>query len=82
MRIDQQNGTERDLFGIDAARVQAGIDFRITDMFAIGPVIGATLTKFVWDQRMEKEWSEIEDRDYSFHFNAGLMGRFDGPVGN
>jgi hypothetical protein len=82
MKVDAQSATDqRDLFGIDAARVQAGIDFRVTPTFAIGPVLGASLTKFVWDKRMDDEWNEIEDRDLNVHFNAGLMGRFDGPLG-
>jgi hypothetical protein len=81
-KVDTQSSTaKRDLFGIDAARVQAGIDFRVTPTLAIGPVFGASVTKFVWDQRMDGEWNEIEDRDLNIHFSAGLMGRFDGPLG-
>jgi hypothetical protein len=78
--IDAQYGNDRNLFGIDAARVQTGIDVRVSRMFSIGPVIGASVTKFVWDERMNDGWNEIDDRETSFHVSAGVMGRFDGPV--
>lgn len=78
LAIDENSTNDHTLFGVDLLRVQAGVDYRITPSFAIGPVISATATTFIKeDNVMTDGYESIDDRDVNFHFSAGLMGRFD-----
>jgi hypothetical protein len=76
--IDEDNAKERTLFGLDLLRVQAGVDWRVTPTFSMGPVISATATKYLSENNeMTSGYETIEDRDVNFNFAAGLQGRFD-----
>jgi outer membrane protein W len=76
--IDENNTNTTALRGIDLARVQVGVDYRISKSFAIAPVIGATATMY-FDQRtpMATGFHDIDDRNVSWMFTGGLLGRFD-----
>lgn len=62
--------------GIQLARVRAGLDFRIDKALAIGPVIGADATLFLFQDAPNVQTNIAEPRVSSFVY-GGLQGRFD-----
>jgi outer membrane protein W len=78
---DDNAGGEHVRFGLDVARLQAGVDYRITPTFALGPVVGVSATTFLREyDGMTDSSSDIDDPSLSFHVHAGLLGRFDTPL--
>jgi hypothetical protein len=77
--VDEHSANDHMLLGLDLARLQAGVDYRVTPTLSIGPVISATATTFIReDNSMTSGYEKInDDRDVNFNFSAGLMGRFD-----
>jgi hypothetical protein len=76
--VDENSTNDHMLFGFDLARLQAGVDYRVTPTLSIGPVISATATTFIKeDNVMTDGYRDINDRSVNFNFSAGLMGRFD-----
>lgn len=66
------------LQGLELARLQVGVDYRINDDIAISPVIGGSLNMFVsQDSAMTDDYTEIADKKVNFIGFAGLAGRFD-----
>ncbi|HEY4239353.1 MAG TPA: hypothetical protein VGM88_06030 [Kofleriaceae bacterium] len=69
------------LQGLELARVQLGIDYRISKNFAIAPVIGASAAMFLGENSpMTDSLVGIGDRTVHFYGWTGVQGRFD--VGN
>jgi hypothetical protein len=60
------------LHGFDLLGVSGGLDVRVDRHVALAPVIGATLTTFVWDRS-----TAIPDPRLSVFGFAGLQARFD-----
>lgn len=76
--IDENNTNTTALRGIDLARVQIGVDYRISKGLAISPVIGATATMYLEkDTPMTDGYRAIDDKHVSWTFTGGLLGRFD-----
>jgi hypothetical protein len=76
--IDENNTSTTTLRGLDLARLQVGVDYRVTPTFALSPVIGATATMYLdADTPMTDGFRELDDKQISWTFSGGLLGRFD-----
>ena len=62
--------------GFQLGRVRAGLDFRIADAVALGPMVGADATLFVF-QDFPSLQTNISDPTISTFIFAGVQGRFD-----
>lgn len=63
--------------GIELAKVQAGVDFRVTPSFYVGPTIGATATLYTHeDTAMTDGYESIDGKKVNLMFTAGVQGRF------
>jgi hypothetical protein len=76
--LDPDGGKATSLQGLDLARLQLGVDYRVTKEIAIAPVIGASLSTFVsQDSPMTTRYTEIQDKKVNVTGFVGLSGRFD-----
>jgi hypothetical protein len=76
--LDPDAGKVTSLQGLDLARLQVGVDYRVTRQIAIAPVIGASLSMFVsQDSPMTTSYAEIQDKKVNVTGFVGLSGRFD-----
>lgn len=76
--LDPGAGKVTSLQGLDVARLQLGVDYRVTKEIAIAPVIGASLSLFVsQDSPMTTSYTEIADKKVNVTGFVGLAGRFD-----
>ena len=76
--LDPDQGKQTSLQGLELARVQLGVDYRVSEDIAIAPVVGGSLTMFVsQDAPMTDGYTEIQDKKVGFVGFAGLAGRFD-----
>jgi hypothetical protein len=73
---DFGNGTYG-LQGLDLVRVRAGVDYRLSPNFSMGPVVGATLTDFLWSSPVGAGgYSRFYDNKLNTFVFAGIGGRF------
>lgn len=71
-------GKVTSLQGVDLARLQVGVDYRVTKEIAIAPVIGGSVSMFVsQDSPMTASYTEIADKKVNVTGFVGLSGRFD-----
>ena len=64
--------------GWDIARLQLGVDYRVSPQFALSPYAGAGVTTFFTQQlAAEQSFSNIHSPDANVWVMAGLQGRFD-----
>jgi len=64
--------------GWEIARLQAGLDYRISRNTAIGPVIGASVNTFFTNSTPETNgFDNVHNPRASFFFFSGIQGRFD-----
>jgi hypothetical protein len=76
--LSPETGKNTSLQGLELARLQVGVDYRISQDVAIAPVIGGSLNLFVsQDSPMTTDYTEITDKKVNFIGFAGLAGRFD-----
>ncbi len=76
--IDPSDGKATSLQGLELARLQLGVDYRVSKDIAIAPVIGGSLGMFVsQDSAMTDDYTEISDKKVNFTGFAGVAGRFD-----
>jgi hypothetical protein len=76
--LDPDEGKATSLQGLELARLQVGVDYRVSEDIAISPVIGASLSTFISeDSPMTTEYTEIDDKDVAITGFAGIAGRFD-----
>ena len=76
--LDPQDGKTTSLQGLELARLQLGVDYRVSKDVAIAPVIGGSLSTFIsQDSDMTTDLTEITDKKVNFTGFAGLSGRFD-----
>jgi hypothetical protein len=76
--LSPQSGKNTSLQGFELARLQVGIDYRVSKDVSIAPVIGGSLNMFVsQDAPMTTGYTEISDKKVNFIGFAGLAGRFD-----
>jgi hypothetical protein len=72
------DGVDRGLRGVDLARVQVGVDYRLSDSVSIAPVFGVTATMYGEEKDdMDDRFREIADKDVNYSFTGGVLGRFD-----
>lgn len=65
------------LHGLELARLQLGVDYRLSDTVSITPVIGGTVGMFVSeDSPMTDGHTEITGKEIHLTGYAGLSGRF------
>jgi hypothetical protein len=71
------------LQGLELAKLQLGVDYRVARAVAVSPVIGADLSMFLSESTpVSQSFSNITDPKVNTFVFAGLMGRFDIPVGS
>ena len=76
--LNPDAGKVTSLQGFDVARLQLGVDYRVTKEIAIAPVIGGSVSLFVSkDSPMTTSYTEIADKKVNFTGFVGLSGRFD-----
>lgn len=76
--LSPDQGKTTSLQGLDLARLQLGVDYRLSKDVSISPVIGGSLGLFVsQDSPMTTDLTEISDKKVNFTGFAGLAGRFD-----
>jgi hypothetical protein len=76
--LDPAAGKVTSLQGLDVARLQLGVDYRVTKEIAIAPVIGGSVSLFVsQDSPMTTGYTAIPDKKVNFTGFVGLSGRFD-----
>jgi len=64
--------------GLDLARLQVGVDYRVSPAFAVSPYLGASATMFLTQSLAQQSgFSNVHDPNVNFFFAGGLMGRFD-----
>ncbi len=76
--LTPSSGKTTALQGVELARLQVGVDYRITPDIAVSPLIGAALDMFVsQDSPMTTDYTEIQTKKVNFTGFAGIAGRFD-----
>lgn len=72
----REDGTSL-LIGAELARVQLGVDLRMSEDVAIVPMIGASASLYGAERTPMDGISELADKDISWTFTAGVAARFD-----
>jgi hypothetical protein len=76
--ISPEEGKTTSLQGLELARLQLGIDYRITRDVAIAPVIGGSLDMFLQESSpMTSGYTDLQTKKANFTGFAGVAGRFD-----
>jgi outer membrane protein W len=76
--INPDQGKTTSLQGLELARLQLGVDYRLSEDVSIAPVVGGSLGMFVsQDSPMTADATEITDKKVNFTGFAGIAGRFD-----
>ena len=76
--LSPQSGKNTSLQGLELARLQIGVDYRVDENVSISPVIGGSVNMFLSeDSPMSTGYTEIDDKKANFIGFAGLAGRFD-----
>jgi hypothetical protein len=71
------------LHGLELAKLQVGVDYRLGRAVAISPLIGADLSMFLTESSPSSPtFSNVTDPKVNTFVFAGLLGRFDIPVGS
>jgi hypothetical protein len=66
------NGTYG-LQGLDLVRLRAGLDYRVSSRFAVGPFVGVTLTDFLWREPVgASRYATIDDKKIAAFVFAGM----------
>jgi hypothetical protein len=64
--------------GLDLARLEVGLDYRVSDRLAVAPTVGLAFTQLLSEKRPGASgYSDIEDRKTGHFLFAGVNGRFD-----
>lgn len=75
--IDHGMGTHA-MQGLDLARFQVGVDYRVSPRFSVAPVLGVAATEFLKEKRPgATSYANVSDRKVSAFVFAGLSGRMD-----
>jgi len=75
------NQAETSLQGLQIARLQLGLDYRIDNAIAISPIIGADLSTFLSERTPTSGgFTNISNPNVDTFLFAGLQGRFDIPT--
>lgn len=65
------------LIGAELARVQLGVDLRMSESISIAPMIGASASLYGAQRTPMDGFSELSDKGIAWTFTAGVAGRFD-----
>jgi hypothetical protein len=69
------------LHGIELAKLQVGLDYRLTQGVAISPVLGADLSTFLTESAAGASgYQNVANPNVNAFFFAGVQGRFDIPT--
>ena len=75
--IDKAVGTDT-RHGLDLARLQVGVDYRVSPEFSIAPYVGASASLFLAQELAQQTaFSNVQDPNVNLFFFGGVMGRFD-----
>jgi len=75
--VNKPGGTDT-RHGLDLARLQVGVDYRVTPEFSIAPYLGASATVFLTQQLAQQtSFSDVHDPNVNFFLSGGIVGRFD-----
>jgi hypothetical protein len=78
MWLVPDEGKSTSVQGLEIARLQVGLDYRITPQIAIAPVIGASVSIYLTqDGPATTGYANIGSPQPNFFFFGGLMARFD-----
>lgn len=81
MWLNPQEGKVTSLQGLELARLQVGLDYRISPEIAISPVIGGSAGLFLsQNSQMTQNYDQLTNRKVNFTGFAGLAGTFDIPA--
>lgn len=75
--FNSSSGKTTSLQGLELARLQLGVDYRLSKDIAIAPVIGGSISTFISQDVTMTDFTEIDNKEVSFTGFAGLSGRFD-----
>lgn len=75
-----QGGGTYSEHGIEAARVRAGVDLRVSPAVAIGPVVGGSADLFLTQELPGGSWIRVRSSQLGESFFAGVRGTFDVPL--
>jgi len=76
-----QNAGNTSMQGIEIAKLQVGLDYRIDQVVSMGPVVGVDLSSFLTESTPESNGSRnISSPQVNTFLFAGLLGRFDIPT--
>lgn len=76
--LQRDDGKDTSLQGLEVARLQAGVDYRVLPSVAIAPVVGASASVFLTQDGPGMDgYQDIEDPKLNVFFFGGLQGRFD-----
>jgi hypothetical protein len=79
---DTNQGTAS-MQGLEVAKLQLGVDYRINSAVAISPVVGADMSVFLTQRAAgESTWRNIESPTINTFLFGGVLGRFDVPTGS
>ena len=76
--LSPDQGGNTSLQGFEIARLQVGVDYRITPEVSISPVLGASVSRYTQqDSPATDGYQDINDPQAQAYFFGGVMGRFD-----
>ena len=69
------------MHGMELAKLQVGLDYRIAKQVAISPVVGVDLSTFLTQATPnDNNWHKVSSPDVNAFVFAGVQGRFDIPI--
>jgi hypothetical protein len=78
---EHANAGTLSMHGLELARLQVGVDYRLDREIAVSPVIGADLSTFLTEAAPNASFSNIPSPNVNTFVFGGIQGRFDIPVG-
>ena len=76
--LSPDQGKKTSILGWEIARLQVGVDYRVTQAVALGPVVGASLNAFFTESDATTDGFEnIHHPRANYFFFSGVQGRFD-----
>jgi hypothetical protein len=75
---NEPSGRNTALQGLELARLQLGVDYRVSPEISLAPIVGGSLGMYLGeDSPMTTGYSEISDKRVNVTGFAGIAGRFD-----
>ncbi|HYV66000.1 MAG TPA: hypothetical protein VE964_07135 [Myxococcales bacterium] len=76
--IDKQSAGTDVRHGLEMARLQVGLDYRVSPEFAVSPYLGVSANIYLSQELTgQKGFSNVSDPNVNIFFTGGIMGRFD-----